>query len=1228
MKIQSVKVSVRLFLGFSLIVFLIVILGITSLFQYKTLSGFTEDMYAHPLAVSNAVRDIKVNIYKIQYNIMLMSNDIKSNKTGNLNNETYQLDENIIHDFELIYERFLGDKTDVDNAYGIYLEYQPELYETLVSLNSGKIITFEDHKNSDEVVDDLIRSIDIMGKFAFGKGDEFFTNAVKSSQDIFGFTIIFLSIIVILSIILGFIISLSITTPLNKLLSYVRKLSVGDQDFVIEDSGNDEIGRLANSVKALQVNLKEVVTTSKQIADGNYSGEIIPRSKSDELAISINKMSKSLISLESNNSYSDWIKTGVNLINEKMRGDQDLLELSSTVITTLSTYVEAKIGALYIFDDEKKDLKLYSSYAYSSRKSLNNKVSIGEGIIGQAALEGKIISITNIPEDYIEISSGLGNSLPRTIVAIPFSFNKKLKGVIELGSFKPFGEKEYDLFRNLENIIGVTFNSSETRESMRTLLVQQQEQANELVAQQEELRSANEELEEKTDRLTKSEMRMKQQQEELKAANEELEEKTEFLEKQSDVIGKKNSELEIVRDDITKKAKDLEISSKYKSEFLANMSHELRTPLNSLLILAKDLFNNKGNRLNDDDVKSAEIIYNSGNELLQLINEILDLAKIESGKTDLEIHNFSITNLETSILENFSALAADKGLGLEVIVGEKSPTFIRSDEQKINQILKNLLSNAIKFTHNGTITVTFSEPTVSTNDDKSLNSALLMIKVEDTGIGISKDKHKQIFDAFKQADGTTSREFGGTGLGLSISRELSVLLGGELLLDSKPNQGSIFTLLLPNLTEGNSYEELEDIRLKSDSLIEIKRNESKIIDDRENFEKSDNIILIIEDDENFASILKKNCNEHHFKTLISFTGEEGLKLAKQHRPNAIILDIKLPGINGLQVLDYLKKDSNTRHLPVHIISGDDKRAEVFDKGVLGFLQKPIDQNELDRLFEKIDRVINKKVKDLLIVEDDDNLRYSIEKLIGNGDVIRTCVSTGQEALRELSQNKFDCMILDLTLPDISGYDILRELDRMNLKHKPPVIIYTGKEISLEEEYELRKYSSSIIIKGVHSQERLLDETSLFLHRVIGNLSEHKQNMISKVYDEESVFKDKRILIVDDDMRNIFAVSKIIEERGMIVHKAVNGKKAIEFLDTDPNIDLVLMDIMMPVMDGYEAMKEIRKNIKFDNLPVIALTAKAMKDDRNKCIKAGANDYMTKPIDPERLLSLMRVWLYK
>ncbi|MCW3104826.1 MAG: histidine kinase [Bacteroidetes bacterium] len=741
-------------------------------------------------------------------------------------------------------------------------------------------------------------------------------------------------------------------------------------------------------------------------------------------------------------------------------------------------------------------------------------------------------------------------------------------------------------------------------------VVELAQQAEELQMQQEELKQMNEELEEQAQNL-------KQQQEELQLSNEELGGQTRSLEE-------KNKEVEAARYDIEQKTKQLEVSSKYKSEFLANMSHELRTPLNSLLILSKDLSENRKNHMDEEEVESAEIIYKSGHDLLILINEVLDLSKIEAGKMQINIEKVSLKNFIDYLIRDFKHQSEQKGLKLTYSLDKELPESIRTDSQRLNQILKNLISNAIKFTEKGNVNITAKRHT----------EKAIIISISDTGIGIQEDKQMSIFEAFQQADGGTSRKFGGTGLGLSISRELAKLLGSEIRLTSKLNEGSTFSVIIPFEIHGEN-EPVKTTEVNTSALSKPQTdsyskylNHPTIKDDRDIITQDDRVVLIIEDDLNFAAILLKQANHKGFKCLSAATGEDGLLLTAKYKPQAIILDMQLPGIDGHKVLLDLKADPSVRHIPVHIISASERSLESIKEGAVECLMKPIDKSDLDKAFNRIENFINRKIKNLLIIEDNDNARKAMRVLIGNGDVKCLEAGTGKDALAIYQQNQIDCIILDIGLPDMTGFELIHKLEDLNDQSLPPIVVYTGKELTKEENDELLKYSESIIIKGIKSEERLLDETALFLHRTITNLPKSKQLMINSLHDSESFFHVKNILLVDDDTRNVFALSKILKARGMSVITAENGKNALDMLEIHPEIDLVLMDIMMPEMDGYEAMRRIRTQKKFKNLPVIALTAKAMKEDKQKCIEAGASDYITKPIDMDRLLSLMRVWLSK
>ncbi len=1004
---------------------------------------------------------------------------------------------------------------------------------------------------------------------------------------------------------------------------------------------------------------------TRLVTTGNLDQKIEVKTKNElgELALNFNAMIRDLKEAAEDREQQNWLKNGQAEINDRMRGDQSLDELCSNIIIFVAEYFKAQIGALYV--NEKDVLRLQASYAYKSRKNISNEFKFGEGLVGQAAVEKKSIILTNVPEEYIKITSGLGEKTPASIIVTPFIYNDEVMGVIEIGAFEELTELQMIFLEQAANGIAIAINSANARFEVRSMLEITRKQSNDLQLQQQELKSTNEELEEqtrrlkvseeelktqqeelqvtneelleKTNKLQVSEEELKAQQEELQTSNEELEEKTMALEEQKGILEVKNDELEKIQRDLERKARELSVASKYKSEFLANMSHELRTPLNSLLILAQDLADNRKDNLDEEQIESARIIYSSGHDLLKLINEILDLSKIESGKMTLAIEEIDLSDIAGGIESSFKHLAEDNGLELKIIMEDDLPR-IKTDRQRLGQIIKNLMSNAIKFTEEGSITVNF----LRLSEDVDLSRSGLekentvAISIKDTGIGIAEDKKLEIFEAFQQIDSGIARKYGGTGLGLSISRELARLLRGEIQLKSKEGEGSTFTVFLPLDYYAITGEDLNPPAAALEKMAPFipktikplsRVSAPSIEDDRDSIEKGDRRILIIEDDLNFAKTLYRISKDRGFKCLHAGDGETGLRLLDEFGPDAIILDIKLPGIQGWDVLEVVKSNPMTRHIPVHIISIEEASAEAGKKGAIGFLTKPVDRDQLKGVFTKIEDLIERSIKNLLIVEDNNVARDHVAKLIGNGDIKTVAVGTGKEALDEVRKNKYDCIILELKLPDISGFQVLKQLSLEGVII-PPVVVYTGKQLTHEEEYKLQEYTSAVIVKGEKSDERLLDETALFLHRVVDDLPDRKRKMIASLYTEDPYLQGKKILLADDDMRSVFAISKVLQDKGVTVLKAADGNKALEILEEEVNIDLVLMDIMMPVMDGYEAMKRIRGQDRFQNLPIIAITAKAMKEDRGKCIAAGANDYIFKPVDINRLLSLMRVWMHR
>ncbi|MFE6078548.1 response regulator [Paenibacillus sp. NPDC057886] len=1032
----------------------------------------------------------------------------------------------------------------------------------------------------------------------------------------------------------------SITRGLNTVSMMINSFGKGRYRTIrrIQVKSTDEIGQIATVFKDVSSDLEEKLEVEKAYLQAQQD--------------------------------QNWMSSNIARVPELLRGIGSIRQISQMFISEFTPVLGAQLGVVYLVDEEKHpdELRRYGAYAFEENEDVGKEVyRIGEGLIGQAALDMTPIILGKTPEDYVNIGSATGSSHASGVMIYPVVFEDELIGVVELASFEGFTNLHTQLFSQLIMNLGVILNNVRRRLRVEELLRESQAlteelqvQSEELQTQQEELRRSNENLEEQTGALKRSEELLQRQQEELEHFNTELIAKTRALEEQVREVEEKNDEIEKTKTQLEQQAMQLSMTSKYKSEFLANMSHELRTPLNSLLILSQLLSENKDGNLSVKQQEYAQTIYMSGADLLKMIDEILDLSKVDAGKMDINYETVRMEELTSFVQQNFGPMANKKELSLNIEFDSNLPEWVYTDSHRVKQILRNLLSNAFKFTNRGSVSLIGRK--MKTDDLPgylNTNQEYVGFTVKDTGIGIPSDKTDLIFEAFQQVDGTTSRKYGGTGLGLSISRELARLLGGAIQVESSEGVGSCFTLFLPDnheeevqvndaAREAAASSDIEksgrDSRTmrsgrqtvltpdpESSSFMELPQSDSpvpvQLEDDQENLSEGDKILLIIEDDVNFAHILMDMARGRGFKAIVALQGDKGLEMARQYLPDAIILDIQLPVMDGWAVLGELKSSSATRHIPVHVISVIDDMKQGLMMGAIAYLKKPSSKDSLDKAFSHIESYTENQLKRLLIVEDDEIQRKAIIELIGHDDVAITAVSTGSEALNELHSQRYDCMVLDLMLTDMTGFELLDQIRDDQYLNDLPIIIYTGKELDSKEEMKLRKYAESIIIKDVKSPERLLDETTLFLHRVEANLPEDKRRILQKLHNKETLFEGKKILLVDDDIRNVFALSSVLEGYRMDVTFAENGREALEILDKNPEIDLVLMDMMMPEMDGYEAMTRIRQIPKFEKLPIIALTAKAMKDDRGKCIEAGASDYVKKPIQTDQLLSLMRVWLY-
>ena len=1003
--------------------------------------------------------------------------------------------------------------------------------------------------------------------------------------------------------------------------------------------------------------LAEISKATEKLAEGDLSVNVPVDNRRDEIGIlaqAFNQMIANLRATNLKNNQQNWLKSNLARFSQMLQGQRNLEKVARMILSELAPLVDAQQGVFYLmdFENEQQILKLLGSYAYQERKNLSNKFRLGEGLVGQCALEKQKIILTDVPSDYIHISSGLGEARPLNIIVLPVLFENQVIAVIELASLYRFSEIHLTFLDQVSETIGIVLNAIAADLRTQALLEESQQLTQQLQIQQQELTQKNQRLEEQAKELQTSEELLKQQQQELEESNEELqqlnaelEEKAELLSNKNKEVERKNQEVEQARLSLEEKVEQLAVSSKYKSEFLANMSHELRTPLNSLLILAKILADNTEGNLSEKQIEYSRTIYSAGNDLLSLINDILDLAKIESGTMSIDMDQMRLSDLREQVERTFRQVAVDKGLNFTIELHPELPPTIYTDAKRLQQILKNLLANAFKFTERGEVSLqVFVANQGWSSDQEKLNRAdrVIAFAVRDTGIGIAPEKQKIIFEAFQQADGTTSRKFGGTGLGLSISREITRLFGGEIKLVSSPGEGSTFTLYLPQpLSGAGEMGRLGDGEMGRKTSPHHPTTppphhtpptphtpHTPVIDDRDNIQPGDRTLLIVEDDTKFARILLDMVRQYEFKGIVAHSGNTGLALAQEYQPSAIILDIRLPGMDGWAVLDRLKHDANTRHIPVHVMTVEEGKQRSLQQGAIAYLQKPISSETLHQALTKIKGFVERRVKNLLVVEDDDNQRQSIVELIGNTDVATTAVSTASEALQAIRNGQFDCVVLDLGLPDMNGFKLIEQIKQSPNGEALPIIVYTARELTRAEDLQLQRIAETVIVKDVRSPERLLDETALFLHRVQANLPAPKRLILEQLQNSDFQLAGKKVLIIDDDVRNIFALTSMLERYQMQIFYAENGSDGIEVLQNNPDINVVLMDVMMPEMDGYETTRRIRSNHRFKSLPIIALTAKAMQGDREKCIEAGASDYITKPVDTEQLLSLLRVWLYR
>jgi CheY-like chemotaxis protein/signal transduction histidine kinase/HAMP domain-containing protein len=973
---------------------------------------------------------------------------------------------------------------------------------------------------------------------------------------------------------------------------------------------------LTGNVNLLAANLTSQVRAIAEVATAVTKGDLTrsiqvdARGEVAELKDNINTMITNLRLTTDLNTEQDWLKTNLARFTNMLQGQRDLTTVGRLLLTELTPLVNAHMGVIYqVENEDSPQMRLLAAYASDGVSPHPQIVQFGEGLIGQCALDKRQRLVSEIPIDVVAINSALMRVRPKNLVVLPVLFENQVKAVIELASVSSFTTSQMTFLEQLTDSIGIVLNSIEATMQTEGLLKQSQQLAGELQTQQKELQQTNEQLEQKAQQLAERNVE----------------------------VERKNQEIEQARRALEEKATELSLTSKYKSEFLANMSHELRTPLNSILILGQQLTENPDGNLTPKQVEFARTIHGAGTDLLNLISDILDLSKIESGTVTVDAEEILTSNLLETVGRPFRHEAENRQLSFDIVVDPNLGRSIYTDSKRLQQVLKNLLSNAFKFTAEGGVRLSVSAALGGWSAEHPVlnhSPAVIAFEVADTGIGIPQEKQKLIFEAFQQADAGTSRKYGGTGLGLAISRELASLLGGEIHLQSTPGRGSVFTLYLPlkyseptvapRISASAQYGAAPTLP----ATAAQERVLEQIADDRLNLEPGDTILLIVEDDPHYARVLVDLARDKGFKVLVAARGSEALDLAKQYQPAAVSLDVFLPDMLGWTVLSQLKHNPLTRHIPVQIITLDEDRQHAMARGAFSFVSKPTTTEGVAAALSQIKEYAKPRRKRLLIVEDNAAEQMSIKELLDHDDIEIVTTDTGAGALATLRENPCDCVVLDLRLPDMSGFEVLDSIRADNVLSEVPVVVFTGRELSVEEDAELHTMARSIVVKGVESPERLLDETSLFLHRVITELPLDKQRMLEKLNSSDEDLVGRTALLVDDDARNIFALSSVLERRGMKVLTATTGSEAVALVESNPDIAVVLMDIMMPQMDGYQTIGVIRSNPLFRRLPIIALTAKAMKGDREKCLEAGASDYLAKPVNTEQLLLAIRMWLHR
>jgi len=1214
---KRMKTVTRLTAGFLLMLVGAMALSYVGARSATQLSRISAELLRHPLAVSTAILEVRADVLAAQNIVGGLI--VKPDGGPALVETTARIERNVA----AVRERFGGDAKPLAGIDQALADWHAARSETVaLALGARRADALALHEGRDaRLVGAVLAEVDKIAAGAAARAAELATESANESTAATGKIAFLLALILVGGSVVAFLVTQSVKLSLEVATGTVRDLIKGSADKV----------EAAEAVAAGDLSREIVVSAPMQIdLEGLPADELgalmeaAVRLREVQCALdeAFLKMTQSLRRAQASEQERDWLKSGGNILSSLMREEQSAAMMADSVLTFLVEYIDAAgVGALYLFDESTVRLRLTSTYAYSNELLIREEMRLGEGLIGQAARQAKILCFSEVPAGYLPMGSALGTAEPTMVAAIPLLHGNRLVGMIEIGAFRAFSEIELSFLEQAMEAIAIGLDVNMARLQTAELLEQTQQQAEELRVQQEELQQSNEELEERA----------------------------QMLEQQRESIRTKNQEIEATSEVLRQKATELERVSTYKSEFLANMSHELRTPLNSLMILSSLLKENKEGNLTPRQVEFASTINSAGRDLLALINDILDLSKVEAGQMAFQMAPLPVADICDAVRALFEPLAEQKGLALRITTDADAPALFHGDEQRVHQILKNLVSNALKFTEKGEVSLNIG---LAGAQENPLAVPAIALAVSDTGIGIPAAKQQLVFEAFQQADGSISRKYGGTGLGLSISRQLAQKMHGEIRMRSEEGCGSVFTLFLPLAAVAGDAAPVMPARAPvpvalppvvpaaapamarapaprgGDERDDVVPIAAAVPDDRDRVTTGDKCILIVEDDLNFARILQSMIKERGFAAIVASDGESGIALADRYLPSAIILDVMLPHIDGWGVMRSLKDNPRTRHIPVHFITCLEDRQKAMAMGAIGFATKPVSMEQLNEVFQSIEGSLAKSVKKLLIVEDDAVQAKSMVALLEESVVDIAVAVSGEEAIGLLSTQSFDCMVLDLGLSDMSGFDLLEFMQNMDGARRIPVIIHSGRDLRHEDERRLRRYAESIIIKGAKSPERLLNEVTLFLHLVESNLHPNKQRMIRTAIDKEAQLEGRKVLLVDDDMRNIFSLSSVLAEKNMIVVEAENGREAIARLGEHDDIGIVLMDIMMPEMDGYTAMREIRKNPRHVNIPIIAMTAKALKGDHEKCMAAGASDYIAKPIEVEKLLSLIRVWIFQ